>query len=119
MRFTEFGEYFRILRIKHHEVLRDAAGFLKVSCAFISSVECGHKTIPDNWYEEIVKHYHLNDMQQKELKEAIDRSAKSIKFNIENSTPTQKDLAIQFQRSFDELDEKTANEILDILKRNA
>ena len=54
-----------------------------------------------------------------ELREAIDKSAKTVKLNIEYVTPTQKDLAVQFQRSFDELDEETANEILEILKRNA
>lgn len=43
MSYTEFGEYFRILRIKHHEVLNDAKKFLGVSTAFISSVECGKK----------------------------------------------------------------------------
>ena len=119
MKFTEFGEYFRILRIKHKEVLKDASRFLEVSCAFISSVECGKKTIPEEWYGKIVAHYNLNEKQQNELRDVIDRSAKSIKFNIENVTPTQKDLVVQFQRSFDDLDEETANEILDILKRNA
>lgn len=119
MKFTEFGEYFRILRIKHKEVLKDASEFLNVSCAFISSVECGKKSIPEEWFEKMVNHYNLNEKQQKELRTAIDRSAKTIKFSIENVTPTQKDLAVQFQRSFDELDEETANEILEILKRNA
>lgn len=118
MNFTEFGEYFRILRIKHKEVLKDAANFLGVSCAFISSVECGKKAIPCEWFEKIVHHYKLNEKQQDELREVINRSAKSIKFNIEHVTAVQKDLVIQFQRSFDELDEETASEILEILKRN-
>lgn len=119
MKFTEFGEYFRILRIKHKEILKDASEFLGVSCAFISSVECGKKAIPDDWHDKIVGHYKLNEKQQNELKTAIDRSAKTIKFNIQNVSVAQKDLAVQFQRSFDELDEETANEILKILKRNA
>lgn len=45
MAYTEFGEYFRILRIKNREVLADAKGFLNVSTAFISAVECGKKQI--------------------------------------------------------------------------
>ncbi len=119
MKFTEFGEYFRILRIKNKEILKDASNFLGVSCAFISSVECGKKAIPEEWFDKLVDHYGLNEKQQRELREAIDRSAKTVKLNIEYVTPTQKDLAVQFQRSFDELDEETANEILEILKRNA
>lgn len=118
MNFTEFGEYFKILRIKHKEVLKDASKFLGVSCAFISSVECGKKTIPEEWYDKIVSHYRLNEKQQKELRDVIDRSAKAVKLNLENVTPTQKDLVVQFQRSFKDLDEKTTNEIINILKRN-
>ena len=118
MKFTEFGEYFRILRIKHKEVLKDASVFLGVSCAVISSVECGKKAIPEEWLDKLIGHDSLNETQQIELRGAIDRSAKAIKLNVEYVTPTQKDLAIQFQRSFDELDEETANEILEILKRN-
>ena len=118
MKFTEFGEYFRILRIKHKEVLKDASNFLGISCSFISSVECGKKPIPAEWFDKLVNHYGLNEKQQIELKEAIDKSAKTVKLNIEHATPTRKDLAVQFQRSFDELDEETANEIIKILKRN-
>lgn len=118
MKFTEFGEHFKILRIKHKEVLKDASKFLGVSCAFISSVECGKKAIPEEWFDKLVNHYHLNNSQQKELKDAIERSAKTVKLNIENATSTQKDLVVQFQRSFNELDEETANEIIEILKRN-
>lgn len=119
MRFTEFGEYFRILRLKHHEVLKDASDFLGVSCAFISSVECGKKSIPDDWFIKIVDHYKLNVKEQKELRKSIDNSAKIVKVNIENMPRAQKELAVQFQRSFEELDEETANEILKILMRNS
>jgi len=119
MSYTEFGEYFRILRIKHHEVLADAKKFLDVSSAFISSVECGKRPVPSDWYEKIANHYDLNGDERKELKEAIERSSKVVKINIENVNQSQKNVAIQFQRSFDDLDEDTANKILDILKRNA
>lgn len=118
MEYTDFGEYFRILRIKHKEVLKDASSFLGVSCAFISSVECGKKAIPEEWFDKLVAHYGLNEKQQIELRGAIDRSAKTVRLSIEHMSATQKELAIQFQRSFDELDEKTATEILEILMRN-
>lgn len=119
MKFTEFGEYFRILRIKHKEVLKDASEFLDVSCAFISSVELGKKAIPEEWYDKLVAHYALNNKEKRELREAIDRSQKNVKINIEYVTTIQKDLAVQFQRSFDDLDDETANEIIKILKRNS
>lgn len=119
MNYTQFGEYFKILRIKHHEVLADAKDFLHVSSAFISSVECGKKPVPNDWFEKIVAHYNLNQKEQKELREAIEKSAKTIKVDLLNATETQKNVAIQFQRSFGDLDDQTANEILEILKRNS
>lgn len=119
MNYTEFGEHFRILRIKNHEVLADAKKFLEVSSAFISSVECGKRPIPSDWFEKIATHYNLNNDERKELKEAIERSSKVLKINLENVNQTQKNVAIQFQRSFDDLDEDTAQKIMDILKRNA
>jgi len=119
MKYTDFGEYFKILRIKNHEVLVDASKFLNVSCALISSVECGKRSIPSDWYEKIALHYKLNQKERNELKEVIERSVKAVKIDIDSVNETKKDVAIQLQRSFDKLDENTANEILEILRRNS
>ena len=118
MAYTEFGEYFRILRIKNREVLADAKEFLNVSTAFISAVECGKKQIPEEWFEKIVNHYGLNEIEQMELKEAIERSKSSIKINLLAASPIQKSVALQFQRSFDDLDDEEMMEIQKILERN-
>lgn|SRR5574344_6500 len=118
MCYTSFGEYFKILRIKHHEVLADAKDFLGVSSAFISSVECGKKTIPACWYDLIVAHYKLNKKDSLELRNSIDESKKNVNISIENMPKSKREVAIQFQRSFDDLDEKTAKEIINILDRN-
>lgn len=118
MAYTEFGEYFRILRIKNREVLADAKEFLNVSTAFISSVECGKKQIPGDWFEKIIKHYDLNENEQLELKDAIEKSQSNIKISLLAATPIQKTVALQFQRSFKDLGEKEMIEIKNILERN-
>lgn len=118
MTHTKFGEYFKILRIKNKELLADAKEFLNVSTAFISAVECGKKQIPDGWFDKIVIHYELNEREQKELKEAIESSKSSIKINLVSATPIQKSVAIQFQRLFDNLNDKEMMKIQKILERN-
>jgi len=118
MSISVFGEYFKILRLKHREVLADAKSFLGVSSSFISAVECGKKQIPADWYEKIVEHYRLNVSQSRELREVIERSQKAVKIDLERATTTQKDLALQFQRSFEDLDDETVEEIRKILERN-
>lgn len=118
MGYTKFGEYFRILRIKNHEVLADTKDFLGCSAAFVSSVECGKKSIPDDWYDKISKHYKLNEEEKIELENSIAYSQKQIKIDLSNLDELQKNVAIQFQRSFKDADEKTLNEIQEILKRS-
>jgi len=119
MAYTEFGEFFRILRIKNHEVLADAKEFLGVSTAFISSVECGKKAIPADWFEKITNHYKLSVEKQTKLKEAIDNSKKSIRIDLATANSLQKQVALQFQRSFDEDDEETLKEIQKVLERRS
>jgi hypothetical protein len=117
MAYTEFGEFFRILRIKNHEVLADAKVFLGVSTAFISSVECGKKRVPSDWFNKITDHYNLSQEEQAELRHAIDNSKKIVKFDLSAASSLQKSVVLQFQRSFDEADEETMKEIQKVLER--
>ena len=44
MTYTKFGEFMRVLRVRHHEVMGDVAKLLGVSTPFLSAVENGRKT---------------------------------------------------------------------------
>lgn len=118
MSYTPFGEFFRMLRIKNHEILSDASAFLKVTSAYISSVECGKRPVPEEWIDLISEHYHLKEEEILELKQAVEESKTSIKINLSGSGVTQRSAAIQFQRSFSDMDDETAKEILEIIERN-
>ena len=118
MSYTPFGEFFRTLRIKHHEILSDASAFLQVTSAYISSVECGKRPVPEEWVVLISEHYHLNEEEIWELKQAVEESKTSIKINLSGSSVAQRSAAIQFQRSFSDMDEETAKEIMEIIARN-
>lgn len=115
MAYTKFGEKMRILRIKNHEVMGDAAKALGVSTAFLSAVENGKKSIPKKWVNEISEHYQLNDNEKKSLIDAIDASKHSVKIDLSKASWHKREMAIQFQRSFDNLDEETAQEIVRLL----
>ena len=52
------------------------------------------------------------------MDDSIVKSATSIKLGLVNTTNVQRSVAIQFQRSFDNLDEESAKEIMEILERN-
>lgn len=116
MAVTKFGEYMRILRIKNNLLMKDTADSLNVRTPFLSAVENGKKKIPADWYDKLCSIYSLTDEEQKKLKQAIEESASLVKINLADCNEPQKNLAFQFQRSFQNLDEETSKKIIELLK---
>ncbi|MBQ4512860.1 MAG: helix-turn-helix domain-containing protein [Anaerolineaceae bacterium] len=116
MAASSFGDYLKSLRAKHHEVMGDSAKLFGVSLPFMSAVENGKKKVPAGWYERLVEYYQLSKEEQKKLLDAIEDSSTQIKINLNRSQNYQREMAIQFQRSFDNIDEEAAKKIMDILK---
>ena len=116
MTYTSFGEFVRILRIKHHEVMGDMAKMLEVKIPFLSAVENGRKNVPADWIDKIANHYGLTIKEKDELQKAVDESRTQYKISIKDSGINQRRAAMQFARSFDELDDDTAIKILKLFK---
>ena len=116
MTYTSFGEFVMILRIKHHEVMGDMAKMLEVKIPFLSAVENGRKNVPADWIDKIANHYGLTIKENDELQKAVDESRTQYKIAIKDSGINQRRAAMQFARSFDELDDDTAIKILKLLK---
>ena len=117
MAYTTFGEFVRILRIKHHEVMGDMAKVLNTSLPFMSAVENGKKNVPTEWVEKIVEHYNLSETERKEMLDAIEESKTQYKVIVGNAGINQRKAALRFARSFDEMDDDTALKILELLSK--
>lgn len=117
MAYTSFGEFVRILRIKHHEVMGDMAEVLSASLPFLSAVENGKKNVPADWIGKIVEHYGLTEKEQQDLREAVEESKTQYKIVAGKAGNNQRKAALQFARSFDEMDDETAIKILDLLSK--
>lgn len=115
MGYTKFGEFMRILRVKNHEVMGDTAKLFGVKLPFISTVESGKRNVPEEWIPIIIEHYALNEIEQEELKQAVEDSRTQVKINLVQTDNYQREMALLFQRSFDNIDEETAKKIIDIL----
>ena len=115
MSYTSFGEFMRLLRVKNHEVMGDVAKMLGVKVPFLSAVENGKKNVPTEWVDKIVNYYNLNEEEQSDLKEAIEESKTQYKIIANDSGVNQRKAALQFARSFDEMDDETAIGILNLL----
>ena len=115
MAYTKFGEFMRIQRIKHHEVMADTAKLFGVKHPFISTVESGKRNVPVEWIPLLIEHYSLSSVEQAELIDAVEHSKTQMKINLTAANNTQRRLAVQFQRSFENLDEDTAAAIIKLL----
>ena len=114
--YTKFGEFMRVLRIKHHEIMGDIADMLGVSLPFLSAVENGKRNVPADWVDKIVSHYNLSPEDTQDLLEAIEQSKTQIKLDLKSSEFFQRTAALQFARSFDNMDEDTAKRIIELLE---
>ena len=117
MAYTRFGEFVRILRIKHHEVMGDMARVLDVKVPFLSAVENGKKNVPTDWIEKIAEHYDLTKEEKNDLETAAEESRTQYKIVTGDSGVIQRQAAMQFARSFDEMDDETALKILELLNK--
>lgn len=115
MSYTSFGEFLRILRIKNHEVMGDLAKVLDVKVPFLSAVENGKKNVPEDWIDVIAEHYGLDQEGKQKLQAAADESRTQYKVNTVNAGVKKRQVAMQFARSFDEMDDETATKILILL----
>ena len=116
MAYTPFGEFVRILRIKHHQVMGDMAKVLGTSTPFLSAVENGKKNVPGEWIQKLIVHYGLDADEEKKLEAAIEESRLQYKIVPGNAGINQRKAAMQFARSFDEMDDETALKILELLR---
>ena len=117
MPYTRFGEFIRVLRVRHHEVMGDTAKMLETSLPFLSAVENGKKNVPSEWVDKITEHYKLTAWEKEELIEAIDESKTQFKVVTNGAGKAQRRAAMQFARSFDEMDDETALKILELLNK--
>lgn len=117
MTYTKYGEFMRILRVRFHEVMGDTAKLLGVTIPFVSAVENGKKNVPEDWIPVLIKHYNLNEDEQKELALAVEESKTQMRINLLSASNSQRKLAIQFQRSFEKLDDDTAEAIMKLLSK--
>ena len=113
---TRLGDLLRSIRMKADISLRRMASDLGISPAFLSAVENGKKKMPDSWISLIPETYSLSADEIEEFKDVAYESFDTVAVNIANASETNKKLAIRFARRFEDIDEKTSEELLSILE---
>ena len=113
---TKLGDYLRGIRMKTNISLRKMSTDLGISPAFLSAVENGKKKMPDSWFSLIPETYGLSDDETDEFKDIAYESFDAVELNIAKASETSKKLALRLARRFDELDDKTSEELIRVLE---
>jgi transcriptional regulator with XRE-family HTH domain len=115
---TEFGKILRKMRIDCGEFIKHMADKLGCTASYLSAVETGKRVIPEEWVDKIIEIYNLNSIAAQELRNAAVAEAKTVKVDITNLFGSKRETAILFAREFSDVDDTTAEQIRELLKKN-
>ena len=112
---TKFGIFVRKFRLDRGIRLRDMAKDLKISPAYLSGMEIGHKDISDSLADKISSVYNLSIEQTKELKKSIVLSKQKICITT-GQIAWKNEIVSKLKEKLDTLSEEQQFKIIDILK---
>lgn len=113
---TNFGKELRRIRLERDELLKDMANKLHVTSAYLSAIETGKRSIPEDYIGKISELYDLDGEEKERLIKAKIESTKQLKINMEKSENSRKEMAMQFARKFDSLSQDEIKDLMSILK---
>ena len=118
MNYTSFGKELKKIMIDNNSRIYDLAKTLDVSSAFVSSVICGNKSVPEEWIPVIVGKYNLNSSQEKSLINKMMESKKTVVISLEGLNNNQKKFTYQLQRNLKDLSNADIVELEKIIGGN-
>ena len=114
---TKFGKFLRVLRMERGELLKNMAENLRISSAYLSSIEMGNREIPKSLPQDLIQKYNLTEEEQVEMQKAISASIKTIDISLVNTTNLQKEAALVFARNLEKMNDTSIEEFLDFMKK--
>ncbi len=114
---TTYGKVLRRIRIDRDELLKNMAEKLKMTSAYLSSIENGKRQIPNNMTRSIVDIYELDKHQMDELYNAEAHVRTNIDINLEEASSSQKATVLALARQFENLTDEQLKDIQVILNK--
>lgn len=114
---TPFGQKLRALRRQHERQLKDMARALKVSSAYLSALEHGHRARPKaGFVQQVAAYFNLAWDEVDELKALADLSDPRVTVETAGLSPRATELANRLARRIAELDEGLLADLNERLK---
>jgi transcriptional regulator with XRE-family HTH domain len=115
---TPFGAKLRELRERKKRQLKDMAKALKVSPAYLSALEHGHRGKPTpGLVQQVAAYFNLAWDQVDELKQLADLSDPKVSLDTGGLSPAATELANRLAAGIGELDDVTIEHFLAILRQ--
>lgn len=114
---TELGKALRKLRIDRSETLGDMAERLSITSSYLSAIEKGKRPAPEGLTDTISDLYGLGPGIRAELASAADKTLQVVRLSLDGSSDPKREAALCFARSFDDLDDDTAESVLKLLRK--
>lgn len=114
---TELGKILRKIRIDRQELLRDMAGILGVSAAYLSAVETGKRNAPLAWADKIIQAYELDDAKAAQLISAFEDSRDEIRISLQFVSSQQRNTAISFAKALEGLSDEQLEKIMKVVQK--
>lgn len=116
---NEFGKELRKIRIDRGEILKNMADKLKMTASYLSAIECGKRNIPEELILQLKQLYNLDEKKVLMLEKAKDESSNKVEINfMKDMTKSKRDLALEFARKFDTIDDEFAEKLMEFMKKH-
>ncbi|HVM86510.1 MAG TPA: helix-turn-helix transcriptional regulator [Candidatus Binatia bacterium] len=110
---TPFGQRLRLLREQHGRALKDMARSLKVSSAYLSALEHGHRAQPKpGFVQQVAAYFNLAWEEVDELKALAELSDPKPSIDTSGLSPLATEVANRMKRRIRSLDEPALKAIL-------
>jgi transcriptional regulator with XRE-family HTH domain len=110
---TPFGQRLRDLREQHDRALKDMARALKVSSAYLSALEHGHRAQPKpGFVQQVAAYFNLAWEEVDELKALAELSDPKPSIDTRGLSPLATEVANRLRKKIKLLDESTLRAIL-------
>ena len=115
---TPFGQRLRELREQHGRALKDMARALKVSSAYLSALEHGHRAQPKpGFVQQVAAYFNLAWEEVDELKALAELSDPKPSIDTSGLSPLATEVANRLKRGIKALDEVALKAILKQLNK--
>lgn len=112
---TEFGKALRKLRIDRNEYIKDMAEKLYISVAYLSAIETGKRTIPENLVGRIGRAYFLTEGEIADLNLLKAKSDKEVRISLVRKNKTQIEVILRFAECVGKMDKEKLDKIVRVM----